>query len=298
MQILESQIIEGIRSHDRKALASLLSFCEDDPEKANEILSHLNKKNAHIIGITGSPGVGKSSLINSILDRLKDRKIGVIAIDPSSPFTGGALLGDRIRMQSHAISQNVFIRSFASRGALGGLSPSIYEACDAFETFEMDMVLVETVGAGQSDIEIANVADTVLVLLSADGGDEIQMMKAGLMEIADIFVVNKSDNILSRNLFSKLRSVVEMGKRDIPIFLTNTIDGEGIDELIKGIDKRFLKISTDESFETIRKRRLINHAQSSIRREIDRIMDSIKFESSNIYGIKRRVIEELCKKSF
>jgi|UniRef100_A0A7V3RF77 LAO/AO transport system kinase len=295
--MFESKIVEGIKAGERKALASLLSICEDDPEKANSILNSFERRPSHVVGITGSPGVGKSSLINAILNGSKEKKIGVIAIDPSSPFTGGALLGDRIRMQSHATSENFFIRSFASRGALGGLSPSIFEACNAFEAFGMDMILIETVGVGQSDIEIANVADTVVVLLSADGGDEVQMMKAGLMEIADIFVVNKADNIMSRNLLSKLKATIEMGKKEIPVFMTNAIQDEGVDELLKGLDERFKTISMDGTLEQRRKMRFFDHVRSSVRREIDMIMQKIDLSEFDFYGLKKKVMEELCKRS-
>jgi LAO/AO transport system kinase len=295
--MFESKIVEGIKAGERKALASLLSICEDDPEKANSILNSFERRPSHVVGITGSPGVGKSSLINAILNGSKEKKIGVIAIDPSSPFTGGSLLGDRIRMQSHATSENFFIRSFASRGALGGLSPSIFEACNAFEAFGMDMILIETVGVGQSDIEIANVADTVVVLLSADGGDEVQMMKAGLMEIADIFVVNKADNIMSRNLLSKLKATIEMGKKEIPVFMTNAIQDEGVDELLKGLDERFKTISMDGTLEQRRKMRFFDHVRSSVRREIDMIMQKIDLSEFDFYGLKKKVMEELCKRS-
>lgn len=292
MQISDSQILEGILSKDRKIFAKLLSICEEDPIRARKIISKLEKKDAHVVGITGSPGVGKSSIINAILER-SNRRVGVIAIDPSSPFTGGALLGDRIRMQSHATSKNIFIRSFASRGALGGLSPSIFEVCDAFETFEMDMILIETVGVGQSDTEISNIADTVVVLLSPDGGDEIQMMKAGLMEIADVFVVNKSDNPMSMNLKAKLENVVRFAERKIPIILANSINGDGISELIETLDRRFTQIRSDGTFFVKRRKRMLAHAQSFLKRRMDLIMQSIKLEN----GVELEKIEiELMKK--
>ncbi len=292
----ESQILEGIRSGDRRAFAKLLSICEDDPERAVHLISRLEKRTAHVIGITGSPGVGKSSLINAILDNSDDKKLGVIAVDPSSPFTGGALLGDRIRMQSHATSENFFIRSFASRGALGGLSPSIFEACDAFETFGVDSIFIETVGVGQSDVEIANVADTVIVLLSPDGGDEIQMMKAGLMEIGDIFVINKSDNPMSKALFSKLKSILEMGKKDIPIFLTNCITGEGIKDLVKALDERFSLILKNGSLVEKRKKRMAGHAQAILRKKIDEVLRTIETDRLNLEEIEKTVLRKICDK--
>lgn len=295
MQINDSNIIEGMRSKDRKSFAKLLSICENDPERANHLLEKLEKRTAHIVGITGSPGVGKSSMIGAILDKSGDKRIGIIAIDPSSPFTGGALLGDRIRMQSHATSKNFFIRSFASRGALGGLSPSVFEACDAFEAFGVDMILVETVGVGQSDVEIANVADTVVLILSPDSGDEVQMMKAGLMEIADIFVVNKSDNPGSSKLISKLKLTLEIGKKDIPVFLTNTINEDGVEDLLKEFEKRFHIIQSDGSIAKKRQKRVFNHAQSIIRRKIDAILETIENDKINLEEIEKKMIEKLCE---
>ncbi|BBJ28878.1 methylmalonyl Co-A mutase-associated GTPase MeaB [Athalassotoga saccharophila] len=296
MQISESQIINGISSKDRKSFAKLLSICESDPVAANRIISRLQRKDAHVVGITGSPGVGKSSIINAILSKSSNRRVGVIAVDPSSPFSGGALLGDRIRMQSHATDQNVFIRSFASRGALGGLSPSIFEVCDAFETFDMDMVLIETVGVGQSDTEVANIADTVVLLLSPDGGDEIQMMKAGIMEIADIFVVNKSDNPASISLKTKLEGIIKFGGKDIPVILANSITGDGVEDLIKALDSRFERIKADGTFATKRKKRVFFHAQSFLRRKIDTIMQSIHSEETDIEKIEKELMKKLCSK--
>jgi LAO/AO transport system kinase len=294
MQVSDSQILDGVKSGDRKFFAKLLSICEDDSVRANRLISNLEKRTAHVIGITGSPGVGKSSIINAILDKSVDKKIGVIAIDPSSPFTGGALLGDRIRMQSHATSKNFFIRSFASRGALGGLSPSIFETCDAFETFKVDAVFIETVGVGQSDVEIGNVADTVVVLISTDGGDEVQMMKAGLMEIADFFVINKADNPISKALLSKLRNILEMGKKDVPIFLTNSITGEGIENLTKALDKRFSSILENGLLAQKRQKRVTSHAQSILRKRIDDILQTVKTDQLDLEEIQKAVIRKIC----
>ncbi|MCL4408256.1 MAG: methylmalonyl Co-A mutase-associated GTPase MeaB [Thermotogae bacterium] len=294
MQVSDSQILDGVRAGDRKSFAKLLSICEDDSVRANHLISNLEKRTAHVVGITGSPGVGKSSIINAILDKSIDKKIGVIAIDPSSPFTGGSLLGDRIRMQSHATSKNFFIRSFASRGALGGLSPSIFETCDAFETFKVDAVFIETVGVGQSDVEIVNVADTVVVLISPDGGDEVQMMKAGLMEIADFFVINKADNPISKGLLSKLRNILEMWKKDVPIFLTNSITGEGIENLIKALDKRFSSILESGMLAQKRQKRVTSHAQSILRKKIDDILQNVKTDQLDLEEIQKEVMKEIC----
>ena len=296
IRMREDELINGMKARDRKTLAKVLSLCENFPDKANVLLAKLEKNNAHVVGLTGSPGVGKSTLMNSILNEMKDRKVGVIVVDPSSPFTHGALLGDRIRMQSHATSKNVFIRSFASRGALGGLSPSIYEACDAFEAFGMDNVIVETVGVGQSEVDVKNVADTVAVVLSSDGGDEIQMMKAGLMEIADIFIINKSDNPRSQILLSRLKAVMAMGKKDVPIFLTNAITGEGVREVVKAFDERFHELKDTNLLYEKRKERLVHHVKASLRRELDDLVDKVEIEIPDFLKLKSLVLNELCKK--
>ena len=289
-----------MKKRERRVLAKVLSLCESEPDKANVLLGKLEKSVAHVVGMTGSPGIGKSTLVNSILNEVQGRRIGAIVIDPSSPFTGGALLGDRVRMQSHATSENVFIRSFASRGALGGLSPSIYEACNAFEAFGMDYVIVETVGVGQSEVDIANVADTVIVVLSPDSGDEVQMMKAGLMEIADMFVINKSDNPKSQILLSRLRAVMAMGGKEVPVYLTNALTGEGVSDLVRALDKRFFTISSNGVLKERRKSRLIHHAQSTLKRELDALIEKIDLrdEELELDGLRKKLIDALCRNHF
>ncbi len=289
-----------MKRRERRVLAKILSLCENEPDKAGVILEKLERSIAHVVGMTGSPGIGKSTLVNSILNEMQERRVGAIVIDPSSPFTGGALLGDRVRMQSHATSENIFIRSFASRGALGGLSPSIYEACNAFEAFGMNYVIVETVGVGQSEVDIANVADTVVVVLSPDSGDEVQMMKAGLMEIADMFVINKSDNPKSQILLSRLRAAMAMGKKEVPVYLTNALTGEGVSDLAKALDERFFTISSNGILKERRKNRLIHHAQSTLKRELDALIEKVDLrdEELELDVLRRKLIDALCKNHY
>ncbi len=296
IQTHEYELLKGMEKRERRILAKVLSLCESDPGKANILLGKLPKSTAHIVGMTGSPGIGKSTLVNAILNEMSERRVAAIVVDPSSPFTGGALLGDRVRMQSHATSENIFIRSFASRGSLGGLSPSIYEACNAFESFGMNYVIVETVGVGQSEVDIVNVADTVVVVLSPDNGDEIQMMKAGLMEIADMFVINKFDNPKSQILLSRLRAAMAMGRKEIPIYLTNALTSEGVSDLVKALNERFLTISSNGVLKKRRKNRLIHHAQSTLKRELDFLIEKIDLEEEGIDldGLRRKLIHALC----
>jgi len=191
------KIVDRAMHGDRISLAKLITLIENDPSAARKMISMISPYTgkAHVIGLTGATGAGKSSLINGLISELRNRKktIGVIAIDPTSPFSGGAFLGDRIRMPAGSLDKNVFIRSMGSRGRLGGLSRATSDVIKLLDACGKDVVLVETAGAGQSDVEISKLADTVMVMTTPEGGDDIQIAKAGIMEIGDIFIVNKAD---------------------------------------------------------------------------------------------------------
>ena len=189
------EILKKFEAGDIKALARIISIVENETSGYEEILASLKIKNVPVVGITGPPGAGKSTLINAILKKLTDKgkKIGVIAIDPTSPFNYGSLLGDRLRMAEHFTNEKVFIRSLATRGSLGGLSAKTIEISDVMRAFGFDYVFIETVGVGQSEVEIAGLADTTVLVLVPGYGDEVQTLKSGIMEIGDIFVINKSD---------------------------------------------------------------------------------------------------------
>lgn len=229
-----------------RAVARLISLVEDRSPKLGEVSAALASTagRAHVVGITGAPGVGKSTSTSALVGALRaaGRRVGVLAVDPTSPFTGGALLGDRIRMQDHATDPGVYIRSMASRGHLGGLSASAPQALRVFDAAGCDVVLVETVGVGQSEIEIAGIADTTLVLLAPGMGDGIQAAKAGILEIGDIFCVNKADRDGANSTRRELRSVLSMtgggvdGRWKPSIVMTVATTGEGIEELVAQID--------------------------------------------------------------
>jgi LAO/AO transport system kinase len=242
-----NNLVERLLSGDRRALARVISKIEREDEETAGIISEIYPEtgDALTVGFTGPPGVGKSSVIAKLIElyRQEDRRVGVVSVDPSSPFSKGAILGDRIRLSDHFLDSGVFIRSMGSRGHLGGLAGGSRLAAIAMEACGYDVVIYETVGVGQGEVEVASAADTVVLCLQPGTGDSVQALKAGVMEIADIFCINKSDNPQAKNAVSEVRSILEIGQEldpdpwFPPIVMTRGDTGEGVQELKDTIAK-------------------------------------------------------------
>ena len=287
MQQLVAELLDG----NRRAAARLISLVEnDDPQKREllkDIYPHTGK--AYVIGVTGAPGSGKSSLVDWLLKLIrKDRlTVGVIAVDPTSPFSGGAILGDRIRMQDHALDQDIFIRSMGTRGSLGGLSRATREAIQVLDAFGKDIILIETVGVGQSEVDIVKTADSTLVVLTPAGGDSVQTIKAGIMEIADIFAINKSDLPGAERTTTEINLMLDMKKSEPwrpPVIQTISVSNEGIEELWQALQKHRDHMEESGRLLEIRrervKRELTEQVEYLVKSKIwDEVKEHLEFDS-------------------
>lgn len=308
-------LVEKALNGNVVATARLISLCENtnENEKIIKLISpHLG--NAYIIGITGAPGVGKSTLTDKLIRNLRKQnfKVGVIAVDPTSPFSGGAILGDRIRLQKHSTDENVFIRSMASRGHLGGISSATGDAVKILDAYGCDFIFIETVGVGQSEVEVIKNVDTTLLILIPGMGDEIQAIKAGVMEIADIFVVNKADRDGVERTILEIEMLQNLGEtqdRIAPICKVIARDNKGIEELSKAIHQHYVYLKENNLFDANRKKRLEMELKQIVHNKllektfqfvaenyiIDKIIDDAYDNKTDVYSIVNKLLDKVVK---
>ena len=253
----------GVRAGEKRALARAISLVENSEPLAYELIQDLYAEtgNAYAVGITGPPGVGKSSLINALVRHVREREqtVGVISVDPSSPFTRGALLGDRIRLADHFLDPGVFIRSMGTRGHLGGVAEATLQAMLVLDAAGKDLLFLETVGTGQSEVEVIGIADTILLVLMPGSGDSVQALKAGIMEIPDVIAINKMDHPAAKTMLNEVRSILALDHESSwqpPIVLTDAIRGENVPELWEQIEAHRAHLEEDGQLETRRRRNL------------------------------------------
>jgi LAO/AO transport system kinase len=312
MHELTQRILQG----DRRAIARAISYIENDDPSRLQVLQDLfpHTGKAFLLGITGAPGAGKSSFVDCFIGYLRrlGLTVGVIAVDPTSPFTGGAILGDRVRMQGHSLDEGVFIRSMGTRGSLGGLARSSKEAVRILDAAGFDVILIETVGVGQSELDIMNVADSVAVLLNPGGGDTIQAFKAGIMEIADLFILNKADLPGIQKLAREVEQMLDLAKHDAPwrppVVQTISLQNVGIDEVWHAFTSHRTFLQEQGQWEMKRAGRLKDEVielvdfhlhqlllQKLKTKSFGQLLDDVENRRKDPYEAARQMIEEWLK---
>ncbi len=293
----DESLAKRLLAGDKRALARAITLIESDDPAGWELVREVYPQTGHarIVGLTGPPGVGKSTLIGALTKEMRaaDRQVAVLSIDPSSPFTRGALLGDRIRLSDHFLDSGVFIRSMASRGALGGLSEATLQAALLMDASGKDDVLIETVGVGQAEIDIVDHGDTVVLVLMPGSGDSIQALKAGVMEIPDIIVVNKADHPMTDTMIREIRGVLSLGPAvswRVPILRTEAAKGEGVAELAEKIAEHRAHIEAEGTLDERRARNLRNEVLELAAARMRRRLEATISEDTEVSTLLERVV--------
>ena len=308
------QLADGVRGGDRRALARAITLVENSEPLAYELVRDLypSTGRTYTVGVTGPPGVGKSSLISALVRHVRDggSTVGVISVDPSSPFTKGALLGDRIRLADHFLDPEVFIRSMGTRGHLGGLAEAALQAVLVLDAAGKDVVFLETVGAGQSEVEVIGIADTVLLVLMPGSGDSVQALKAGIMEIPDVIAINKMDHPAAKTMLNEVRSILSLDRERAwrpPIVLTEATRGENVPELWERIEEHRRTLESGGELEERRRRNLAGevfavastHAKAHLERtvaddpELRRLLDEVQRRELDPLSAVREILEKV-----
>ena len=300
----QDELVTGVLAGDRRALARAISLVENRAPEGEEIVRRVYPRtgSAAVVGVTGPPGVGKSSLVSALVAHARslERRVGVVSVDPSSPFTHGALLGDRIRLAEHFLDPDVYIRSMGTRGHLGGVAEATLQTLLLVDASGKDLVFLETVGTGQSEVEVIGIADVVLLVLMPGSGDSVQALKAGMMEIPDVIAVNKSDHPAAHTMMEEVRSIVALDpvrERRPAILLTEALRGEGVPELWDALEARRRELVERGELENRRRRNLSGEVEAlalaRLRELVRRAMDGDERLRELVEGVQRREVDPL-----